>query len=110
MVDLDAARAIIGFGLGFLEMLAPRRVARAEGLDSGDASTNLVRIAGAHKLVSAGALAFNDDSRLGYRAALAGSVFDGVALAARRAKPQAFARLAALAAFDAWRLSKNSPG
>lgn len=91
-------RGAAGMALGALEMSKPDVVVQADQLDP-DAEP-LVRLAGLHKAVIGAGLLTASDVRPWLAAALAGSVYDGLALMAKRASPAAYARLAAVVAVD----------
>lgn len=96
---LVRARGALGAALGAFEVAAPGKIVAADRLD-GD-PTAVVRVAGAHKLASGAVLLAHRDARIGLSMALAGSVYDALALRAKHASGAAYARLAAVAAIDA---------
>lgn len=101
-------RGLAGVALGVIELAAPGKVVRMDGM-RGDAAP-WVRLAGAHKLTTGLGMLTGRDSRAWLRLALAGAAYDGAALAAQRAKPDAFVRLAALAGLDALLLRQAARG
>ena len=104
----DAAiklRGAAGLALGAFEMANPQAVVRADHLDAG--AEPLVRLAGLHKAIVGAGLLSSGDARPWLAAALAGSVYDGLALMAKRASPAAFGRLAAVVLVDALLLARD---
>lgn len=97
-------RAAAGIAFGALEMSQPRTVMQVDHLDQG--AEPLVRIAGLHKAVIGAGLLTATDARPWLMAALAGSVYDGIALANKRASAAAYGRLAALVLVDVLLLAR----
>lgn len=99
-------RGVAGVVLGAYEMARPSQIMRMDGLSEG--AKPLVRLAGAHKAVAGAGLIASEDPTPWLAGALAGSAYDGFALAWKQAKPAAYARLAALAVLDLMLLMKTS--
>lgn len=105
----DAAiklRGAAGLALGAFEMANPQAIVEADKLEA-DAEP-LVRLAGLHKAIVGAGLLSSSDARPWLAAALAGSVYDGLALMAKRASPAAFGRLAAVVLVDALLLAREA--
>lgn len=104
----DAAirlRGAAGLALGAFEMAKPEAVVRADALDPG--AEPLVRLAGLHKAIVGAGLLTASDARPWIAAALAGSLYDGFALMAKRASPAAYGRLAAVVLVDVLLLARD---
>lgn len=94
-----ALRGLAGIVLGLFELAMPNKVIELDGLDQD--SKNVVRVAGAHKVITGIGLLTSEDKRPWLMAALGGSLYDGAALASRHANTAAYGRLAIVATVDA---------
>jgi hypothetical protein len=100
LVDgLATLRGAAGVLLGVFELVAPHRVTKADGLKG--RACGLVRAAGAHKVGAGLGLLTMASKTPVLQVALVGSLFDGMSLVRHRARPAAYARLAAVVAIDA---------